>query len=299
MGSDMARRDSSPQLALASLPVIPDPGAAPSPPFIVWTMQRTGGTQLAARLFAQSARSAADHEPFNPGRMFAADISEAARTGTVANLMARICADGWLLKYCVWRAPQEHVHLVAASAAAGYRHVILHRRSAADRLASLAFANMTGIWAGDHDRFVATTGARELSGRATPDRVTQTAYVMGHWLDVEHLVGTELRCVTTLAEVHEALVSAGYPPAMIAYEDLFGPDAGVARAALARVLGHLELSPQVGLDDFTAAVRGGGAQATAPLYRRFRNYQQLVTAVAEVPTFESLIASKSGTPRIT
>ena len=122
---------------------------------------------------------------------------------------------------------------------------------------------------------------------------------MGHWLDVEHLVGTELRCVTTLAEVHEALVSAGYPPAMIAYEDLFGPDAGVARAALARVLGHLELSPQVGLDDFTAAVRGGGAQATAPLYRRFRNYQQLVTAVAEVPTFESLIASKSGTPRIT
>ena len=36
-----------------------------SRPFIVWTMQRTGGTALAQTLMGLSEHPAAEHEPFN------------------------------------------------------------------------------------------------------------------------------------------------------------------------------------------------------------------------------------------
>lgn len=36
-------------------------------PFIIWTLQRTGGTNLAQRLVELSGLKGAQHEPFNKG----------------------------------------------------------------------------------------------------------------------------------------------------------------------------------------------------------------------------------------
>ena len=38
-------------------------------PFIIWTLRRTGGTNLATRLMALSQYPKLEHEPFNPDRV--------------------------------------------------------------------------------------------------------------------------------------------------------------------------------------------------------------------------------------
>jgi hypothetical protein len=111
-------------------------------PFVVWTLQRTGGTNLTARLVELAGLKSAPHEPFNVGRVYGY-ITQAWQSDqdrvSLRQAVAEVAAKGEVIKHCVETVPWEITEaLLEATHAAGYRHLFLYRRHAAERLLSLS-----------------------------------------------------------------------------------------------------------------------------------------------------------------
>lgn len=121
-------------------------------PYIIWTMQRTGGTTLAALLADLSEYSGIEHEPFNPERMLGWVTKGWLETRDEEKLradMAKALESLPLIKHCYELLPLEvNRVLMEVSCALGYRHIILDRRAEPRRVLSLELAKLTGAWGG-------------------------------------------------------------------------------------------------------------------------------------------------------
>src|SRR5579863_9787871 len=102
-----------------------------SHPFIIWTMQRTGGTSLTDLLLEMSEHKAAEHEPFNRDRQFGAVTIAWAQTKdeeALRRALADLLAQRHLIKHTYeLRDMQLNLALMEA-AARDYRHIFLFRR---------------------------------------------------------------------------------------------------------------------------------------------------------------------------
>ncbi|MCU0822362.1 MAG: M23 family metallopeptidase, partial [Spirochaetes bacterium] len=192
-------------------------------PFIIWTLQRTGGTNLTHRLTERSGLPGTEHEPFNLGRIFGHVTEEWAWDKNADRLrlaMEEICQRRVIIKHCVETVPWEITEaLVRASAGAGYRHLFLYRRNALDRLLSLHFAQKTGVWGPNMQKFASLTGAREANPHASPDAAGTE--VLAEAVPVEKMVKHEKSCVQILTRTWDALNGLGAKPRAIAYEDIY------------------------------------------------------------------------------
>jgi LPS sulfotransferase NodH len=129
-------------------------GSPVSNPFIIWTMQRTGGTSLTELLMAMSEHKSVDHEPFNwrrDPRCFAPVSRAWAETQNRRELrasLAKIFAEGCLIKHCYeFHLPSFNRNLVQAAAEfPEYRHIHLLRRDELGRLTSKFIAQANGTW---------------------------------------------------------------------------------------------------------------------------------------------------------
>ncbi len=242
-----------------------------SPAFIIWTLQRTGGTNLTTRLVEWSGRESAPHEPFNPGRVYG-DISrqwqESADRAGLHEALAAVVAKGEVIKHCVEMVPLDLTQALALAATrAGYRHLILYRRSALDRLLSLHFAEATGIWG--------------------PDMLHQQALDVAP-IKVDALLAHEKHCTGLLQRMWNLLDELGTPPLLLAYEDIYqAASLDAAAAALAATVTGLGID--VHGQDFARLARTlveHGDQGTRHQYRQFPNYAALAKGCSELPAFQ-------------
>jgi hypothetical protein len=243
-------------------------------PFIIWTLRRTGGTNLSQALFERVPFPKVPHEPFNHDRLygpltraFIADRDEATlRVGIDA-----ICARGVTLKHCAETVPPKlNTVLADASMAAGYRHVFLYRRSALDRLLSLIYAQRTGVWG---------------PGSAASAAADEQAFMSP--LDIDHLLGHERVCRAELSAVHARLLARGATPQQLVFEDLLQSAEPECAATLLRPV-LLALGLAVTEDERSAlALRlvGAGEQGTRERYRHFSNWRALEAALQDLGPF--------------
>lgn len=119
-------------------------------PYVIWTMQRTGGTTLAALLASLSEFDGIEHEPFNRERQLGHITRNWDARKNALHLDEKIAlalTQRPLIKHCYELVPFEVTQsLFQMSQRRGYRHIILHRRSELDRLLSLELAKQTGAW---------------------------------------------------------------------------------------------------------------------------------------------------------
>lgn len=267
-----------------------------SKPFIIWTLQRTGGTNLARRLFENShlledAKEKnpghallADiytywelHEPFNYGkkvRAFGPVTVEWVERRDIDKLnqsMDEICSMGLPIKHCVEMLPWEVTEaLLRASCRHGYRHIFLYRKKVVNRLLSLHFANSSGIW-----------------GPELKNQKELTDKIFSEPLPVAKLVEHENRCSHRLQKAWDLLSKLDAEPYGLAFEDAYEVnDPSEALQLLLPVLSYLDMSGTPENDaTFINEIIGGGDQGTKNAYSSFKGIPFLEKELSKIRTF--------------
>jgi hypothetical protein len=125
-----------------------------SSPFILWTLQRTGGTNLFNLLVEMSTHSAAEHEPFNFDRRQPRQFAKVYldwRNNRDVSALHEICAKRVLIKHVYeWFDNDFNSALSMAADKYSYRHVHLLRRDSVARLISKGVAEESGAWYPDY-----------------------------------------------------------------------------------------------------------------------------------------------------
>ena len=242
-------------------------------PFIIWTLQRTGGTNLTQRLVERAGLAVTEHEPFNGDRSYGEVTlrwKEDRDLDALAARMREICERPSIIKHCVEMVPWEVTQaLAAASSLAGFRHLFLYRKRPADRLLSLHFARQSGIW-----------GPQGKTGKALDTIVAEP-------LPVSDLAAHEGRCAKRLRDTWEMLLALGQDPVALAFEDVYAnPDEADARARIEALLAALEMNEDATFTaGFVADVLNKGNQGTRQDYARFQGVGQLERSLARVTAF--------------
>ncbi len=260
----------------------------PSPikPIIVWTLRRTGGTNLAARLFDRTGRKNVQHEPFNLGRQFGDTtkrwLEKADETALRKDVVA-ICSEHVNVKHCVEIIPWEiTLRLLEASVANGYSHLFLYRRNAVDRLMSLHFAQVTGIW-GPKLRPSSVSGDPTPSANSSSERAISEAP-----LPVQALVEQERAAIERLVAAWRRLSTIGVRASALAYEDVYrSPAFADAHDCLMSLLAHLGLAASPAEDEaLVKSILSRGDQGTRDKYALIPGRRELEEALRSVPRFD-------------
>jgi len=246
----------------------------PAPPFVIWTLQRTGGTNLAKQLAQRSRLKPREHEPFNKRRELG-DITrrwiQSEDPRELLSAMEEVCAARRPIKHCVEQVPWEVSRALATcSAAAGYGHLFLYRKDPLSRLLSVEYARRTGVWGPGH-----------LEKAKYDDAAFRKP------LDVPRLIEHEESCNRLLLAVWNVLQKEGASPVSLAYEEAYADDTDAASEALIAVMRALGLSRGSSSErKFVDAVRGRGHQGTRDRYTRFEGKDELARGLAEIDTFD-------------
>jgi hypothetical protein len=206
-----------------------------SHPFIIWTMQRTGGTALAQLLMDISEHEAAEHEPFNWDRQFGSVTKSWHSTKddlTLSAALTQILAQRVLIKHTYeLRDIQFNIHLMQAAVNADYRHVFLGRRDELSRLVSKFVAEANGTWFKDY----ATRVYEKIrSGERTLNP-----------LPVSKVTTTYRRCRDMTTEIRQSFNKFGVKFHEIYYEDIYVGEHEERIIRLNGLLQFLDLTPDM------------------------------------------------------
>lgn len=254
-------------------------------PFVVWTLQRTGGTNLATRLIQRSPYPFTQHEPFNPGRAYGHVTEQWEQdhdATTLKRQMLEICAKGTVIKHCVEEVPWEVTEALAGAAcASGYRHIFLYRRKSLDRLLSLHFAKHSGVWGPPLTKKVAAGNDKHMNVRPLSDHASLPA------LPIAKLLNHERNCVATLNRAWQIIRRNGGQAIALAYEDIYsGAGAADAIGSLNSLLKFLGLSKSPPADlEWAEGVIHQGDQGTRDRYQQFPGVAELAKRLASVAPF--------------
>lgn len=242
-------------------------------PFILWTLQRTGGTNLAQGLYALCASRKGYQEPFNTGRIFG-HLSDAWTLNpdrhSLDHELALICASGVCIKQCVEEVPDAiNEALLSASINAGYKHVFLYRDKPLDRILSYHFSRQTGIW------------IRKKALKTTVDEA-----IFATPLPVQSLLEHEQRCIARLNHAWQALQQAKAPVHVVSFEDLYAGNSQIqARKQLIALLQFLQMDITSINDYQLNKIIARGEQGTKDQYKNYSGIQQLRRGLQSLTPF--------------
>ena len=118
--------------------------------WIIWTVPRTGGTNLSAALKSLSEHPPAEDEPFQYGenpRQFAWVYEAWCKRPSDISRISAVCEGGWLIKHIPESFDDAfNVALAQETERAGYRHIHLTRRDEFARLVSRDVAEQLNAW---------------------------------------------------------------------------------------------------------------------------------------------------------
>jgi len=251
-------------------------GGAGSPeerPFIIWTLKRSGGTNLAKFLFENSAFPSLEHEALNEDRERGFITEQWRESGCVDTLKRQLhdeFSKSVNIKHCVETVPEPVTQALAeVSCELGYAHLFLIRSNAQDRLLSLQFAEAFNIWGAE--------GLRKNDVAWISNRLRETD------LPIDELIRHEIQCREKLSSAFNILKHAGVQSAVAVFEDLFyTPDRNVAISVIDRFCDHLGLMPGA-----TGAIEQlfAGDQGSRERYRDFRNFDAFSNAAGKLAPF--------------
>ncbi|MEO5377117.1 MAG: LicD family protein [Magnetococcus sp. DMHC-6] len=253
-------------------------------PFMIWTLQRTGGTNLTNRLVEWSHLPGIQHEPFNLDRCYGNVTKgwmENKNLLALRSAIEAIVQRGVIIKHCVEIGPWEITRTLAeATCRANYRHLFLYRKKPVDRLLSLHFAKLYGIWG---------PGGKMKQGEELEKKIFAVP------LPLAELIGHEKRCALLLTKTWEWLEAQGAAPMAIAYEDIYRtPDSTLPIQTLLPVLEHLGLSKgETENRHFIQSVLERGDQGTRNYYTLFQGREQLELELKSLELFSPLTLAET------
>ena len=243
-----------------------------SQPFIIWTLQRTGGTALATLLMDLSEHPQAEHEPFNwsrdQPRQFWPVVEAWMASGDGAALgraLDEVLAARVLIKHCYDLFNMAfNVALLEATIRAGYRHILLVRRDEAARLVSKFIAETQGSWFEDYGRQVyaeLSDGRRQLGP-----------------IPVDQVVAQFRHARNSASALRRAAAERGAHLHESAYEDLYLADRDTQARCFAGLVESLDLPAEpsaAAIADFVGRTKAGGRRTS--------------WALSHVPNIEALV----------
>jgi LPS sulfotransferase NodH len=238
--------------------------------FIIWTMQRTGGTSLTELLMDMSEHRSAEPEPFNGKRQFghiSRAWAESRDDAELFKVLGEIFSQRYLIKHCYELHPEFSHRLMQAAAKTDYRHVHLMRRDELSRLISKFVAQSHGTW---HKPYASKIFAKVLEGRRalTPLPVGQI---------VEHYN----KCQSIGGEIRALMRELGIEFLEIYYEDLYKGEREVRVAWLRKLLEFLDFNPSV-IEEHRARIEEkifNNGQDTAAVMPSVPNIREVVDAL--------------------
>ncbi|MFZ7094107.1 hypothetical protein [Primorskyibacter sp. 2E233] len=199
-------------------------------PYIIWTMQRTGGTTLATLLATLSEHPGVQHEPFNQDRVFGHVAPHWQDPARLRDEMAGVLAPRPVIKHCHELLPPVlNETLMEVSSELGYRHIVLERRAEADRILSLELAKITGAWGSDQARRI----YRQIEEGGSPLDPIDIPRALAHM----HHCAARRAALDALFEAH------GQTPYRVCFEDIY-TDPASGRILVEDALSFLAIDPK-------------------------------------------------------
>lgn len=183
-----------------------------NPPFIIWTMRRTGGTSL-SNILSCLTNENVEHEPFNWDRSFGhiskAFQNEHKNLAMMAQSLEECCLSQRVnVKHCYEILGQVfNEALIELLAKSCYKHIILTRKNELLRLLSLYTAKHTNVW-GKH-------GSEEVYEKYKSGIAQLPSY------DIADMKNHARHCRKMTNRVRKKLTNLGVDVYEIFYEDLF------------------------------------------------------------------------------
>ena len=242
-------------------------------PFIIWTVQRTGGTNFATNLIRLSGFPITAHEPLNAGRSYGHITQDWEKNRDISRLDQAMGAflDGrYAIKHCVENVDWEiNVSLMRKSIERNFWHILLYRENPVDRLLSLHFARETGFWGRKKVSLAKQSlGADFMKGKDVRK------------IDVKSLVEHENHCNEILMNVVGCIQSQDSRIYPISFEDIYESDEPAAKQKIAPLLRNINVTGEEALDEFLIKIKTVGDQGSKILYRSIEGYGELERALS-------------------
>lgn len=235
------------------------------PPFIIWAARRVGGTEFSNILFRNSVNRTTQHEPFNSDRIF----GFIGRNWEAENNFERLKDDLRCLlsrpinlKHCAETVrPELNQALLEVTIELGYQHLFQIRRTPEDRLLSLFYSQVTGIW-----------GSKQVDSFAPSD--TERALRENASIPVEYLLNDERLARFALQEIFNQLVAQDIKPMIAVYEDLYhSRDEACVKGIVTRICDQLGIDPVPVLETW----RGYDSYAAAGNTEKYSVFENIDT----------------------
>lgn len=237
-------------------------------PFIIWTVQRTGGTNFATNLIKLSGLPITTHEPLNIGRTYGYITHKWRETRNRDELdksIADFLDKGYAIKHCVENVDWEiNESLIKKSIDKKFWHIILYREKSVDRLLSLHFAMETGLWGRKK-----VSAAKETMGKQFGN-IARIKH-----LDVDALVEHEQYCNDCLVNVARCITKDNSRIYAISFEDIYEANLEAATKKASIILKEIGITEKSIIDDFISHIRNAGDQGSKKIYNEIRGRHDL------------------------
>jgi hypothetical protein len=229
-------------------------------PIIIWTHRRCGGTNLAAALFKSSNYTPIQHEPFNVDRCFGemqTQLADGSYRGDLISDVRRVLKSRPLIKHCL-----EIIHkdlndaIIEVTNELDYKHLFLYRELATDRLLSLNYALLTGIWGSEQ-------------------KIEIDENVFSEAVNVKSLISHEEHCRREMARIHSILIENSSKPISVSFEMLYRSNFEYSCLLVKDIFLCLGVDGSILSEEFLSKTLKGGGQGTKNEYRRFNRADEL------------------------
>lgn len=235
-----------------------------------------------------------DHEPFLEDRAFGYVTRHWLKERDSIVLAAdvrKICSRGVLIKHCVENVPWEVTEaLIDASRNSGYKHLVLYRRNALERLLSLYHAMNSGRWGPDMDLFVQLTGAKRQGITEGCEIASQSLFSKKNSID--WLSNHQQWTVEALMRTWWRLRLTGAVTFAVAYEDIYRAcGRSEVTQTISSLLTHLNLTPPHDVGEWSENLLSFGELGKSEGYANNDFCSKLASRLEQAPTFEPELRS--------
>lgn len=239
-------------------------------PFIIWTHRRCGGTNLSSALFKASKFKAVEHEPFNNDRLFGRlqkEIRDGSYKGNLKDDVRVILQKSILIKHCLEIINKDlNDAILEVATELGYRHLFLYRELPEDRLFSLNYAQLTGIW-----------------GSKQKKEVDESIFKQN--INTDSLISHENNTRKETLRIYNSLVDLGATPLAVSFEMLYKSDFDYSSMLVKDIFTGLSVDNLIVTDDFLKTTLLKGNQGTNEQYRKFPNSDVLSKEAKKLGSF--------------
>ena len=249
-----------------------------SKPLIIWTFRRTGGTNLARHLFEHSDYDTVKHEPFNPDRVYGDVFKEwidRKDEEVLYKRLSEILKNKVNIKHCLEITPPRFNEiLLNVAIEQGYNHLFLYREKAANRLLSLNYAQVTGIWGKEQK------GLNQEIDYSIP-------------VNVEKLIKHEKQCRQSMRAIFSKCIEKQVYPISVSFEMLYQNEYKISNQYVHDIVRGCGIKEDTLTEDVLQNLLKRGAQGTKHEYLKFPRAQELISEAEELSNLTFNTVSKT------